>query len=69
MSDIHLPGGVRLQAPDPIVEALAPLLQSIVNQLDLLIRIQCGNMDRADVKAQLDAFDNKAKAAANGHPK
>jgi hypothetical protein len=70
MAELQLPGGVRVQAPDPvaqqIVQALAPLLMGISNQLDLLIRMESGNMTRATVKKRLDEFDAKQKATGNG---
>jgi hypothetical protein len=68
MADLQLPGGLRLEQvkPDPTAQQLAPLLQAISNQLDLLIRIECGNKTRASVKKLLDDFDAKVKAQSNG---
>lgn len=68
---IELPGGVRIEQPDPvavqIVQALAPLLAGIQNQLDMLIRIEAGVISREDAKELIEGRDAQAiKAAANG---
>jgi hypothetical protein len=72
MAELSLPGGVRLQAPDPvaqqIAESLGPLLAAISNQLDMLIRLECGNLSRETLKERFDEFDAAAQLArSNGH--
>lgn len=69
MEGLELPGGMRIAQPDPvavqIVQALAPLLQGLMNQLDLLIRIEAGVISRADAKKMIEDRDKAALAAAS----
>jgi hypothetical protein len=70
IEDLELPGGVRIEAPNPIavqiVNVLAPLLQSISNQLDLMIRLECGQKSKSEVKTMINIFDAQVRQAQNG---
>lgn len=70
MAGLELPGGIRIDAPDPtaaqIVTNLAPLLVGISNQLDLLVQMECGLLKRETVKKELEARIAQMKAQANG---
>jgi hypothetical protein len=86
IEDLELPGGVRVEKPDPTAQQLGNLLiqllhgdgglmqmlQSISNQLDLLIRLEVGQKPKSEVKTMINIFDTKlrdeaaALAAANG---
>lgn len=75
MAEIELPGGIRIEQVKPdqtaqqIVAALAPILQGISNQLDLLIRMECGERSRASVKMKIEQYDAKVKTGGNGQAK
>ena len=68
MGHIDLPGGMRVQPPDAtavqIIRVLAPLLQGTSNQLDLLIRLEVGAIDREELKTRILAADAVAQAQA-----
>lgn len=67
---IELPGGVRIVAPDPvaqqIVQGLAPLLNAISHQLDLLIALECGHLSHQVMRERFQAFEAGQRAAENG---
>lgn len=67
---LELPGGVRIAAPDPvaaqIVQGLAPLLNAISNQLDLLIALECGHMSHQAMRERFLAYEARQRAAENG---
>jgi len=74
MTDVVLPGGLRI--PDPqvrdipstdavfIVQSLAPMLQGLMNQLHLLIQIECGYVKRSDMRERFVSAENVATEAA-----
>jgi hypothetical protein len=69
MAALDLPGGMRIQPPDPtarqIIEVLSPLLVGLQAQLDLLIRMESGALSRHEVK-QLIVGADAAAAGGNG---
>lgn len=66
MGELELPGGMRLMKPHPvaeqIVQGLGPILQSISNQLDVLIRLELGEVDEEMLRGKIRAFDADVKA-------
>jgi len=81
IEDLELPGGVRIEKPDPTAEQLGqlliqlvhgkggngfppgivPMLQSISNQLDLMIRLEVGQRPKGEVKTMINIYDAKAQ--------
>lgn len=72
---LHLPGGVEasLEEPTPtdgrldqiggVLNAVAQLLQGVQNQLDILIKLECGYVLRKDLKENLKALDERNRLA------
>lgn len=46
------------------LNGLASLLQGVSNQLDLLIRLECGSRSREEVRRKIDEFDAEKAAEA-----
>jgi hypothetical protein len=74
---LELPGGMRIEAPDPTAAALAPVLGAINHNLlalirlvDLLVKLECGAVKREDLRRSIQerefAAARAAKAASNG---
>lgn len=69
-SPLELPGGVRLAALDPvavqIIQGLAPMLNAISNQLDLLIQLECGHLSHQAMRERFLAYERGQRATQNG---
>ncbi len=70
MSAIELPDGTRANIPtrsEELLEIIASNTANMVGQLDMLIRMQCQQVDKKVIKKRLDDFD-AARAAAQQSP-